>query len=165
MANSDDLDSTEELSTDTESSVIQKLRKADAENKAELKELRAFREEAEAAAELAVATAVEGFVNTLGFPGLKDDVIGWVEGVPTLEDVTEALQTRGLLPKEDATPPVVPPDTQESVTPSTSKLGQSVADAALGDPVKGVDERLAAAENIGEIQAIMAELDAVRDYA
>jgi len=164
MANSDDSEETEELSTDTDSSVIKGLRKQTDDDKVELKELRAFKEEAEAAAELAVATAVEGFVNTLGFPGLKDDVIGWIEGVPTLQDVQEALQTRGLIKKDEATAPVVP-TTDAPVTESTSKLGQAVAEAALGDPVKGVDERLNSAQSLGEVNAIMGELDAVRDYS
>lgn len=166
MAKSDDSEETEDLSTDEDSSVIKGLRKQTDTDKTELKELRAFKEEAETAAELAAAMAAEGFVNTLGFPGLKDDVIGWVEGVPTLESVTEALQTRGLLKAEDATTPVVPPaDAPAPVTESTSKLGQAVAEAALGDPVKGVDERLNATENIGQVTAIMEELDAVRDYS
>ena len=166
MAKSDDQDDTDELGTDTESSVIQGLRKKDTDAQAELKELRAFREDAETAAELAVALAVEGFVNTLGFPGLKEDVAGWIEGVPTLESVTEALQTRGLIKEGEATAPVVPPtDVLTPVAPSTSKLGQAVADAALGEGVKGVDERLLATENIGQLEAIMDELDAVRDYS
>ncbi len=165
MANSDDQDDTEELSTEEDSSVIQAARKREADNKVELKELRAFKEEAEAAAELATAMAVEGFVNTLGFPGLKEDVAGWIEGVPTLESVTEALQTRGLI-KDEATPPVVPPtETQEPVAPTTSKLGQLVADASLGDGVKDVDTRLIEAKTVGEVNAIMGELDAVRDYS
>ncbi len=166
MANSDDQDTTEELSTEEDSSVIKAAREREAKDKTELKELRAFKEEAEVAAELATAMAAEGFVNTLGFPGLKDDVAGWVEGVPTLESVTEALQDRGLIKTGEATPPAVPPtDIQEAPIPSTSKLGQAVADAASGDGVKSVDERLMAAETVGELNVIMGELDAVRDYA
>ncbi len=166
MAKSDDQDTTEEVSTEEDSSVIQAARKREADNKVELKELRAFKEEAEAAAELATAMAVEGFVNTLGFPGLKDDVIGWVEGVPTEESVKEALQERGIIKVDEATAPAVPPtETQTPVVETTSKLGQAVADAALGDPVKGANERLIATENIGQVNAIMEELDAVRDYS
>ena len=166
MANSDDQDNTEELSTDTESSVIQGLRKKDTDAQAELKELRAFREDAETAAELATALAAEGFVNTLGFPGLKEDVVGWIEGVPTLENVTEALQARGLIKTGEATAPVVlPTDVPAPVTETTSKLGQQVADAALGDAVKDVDTRLNEATSVSELTAIMGELDAVRDYS
>ncbi len=163
MANSDDPEGTEELSTDEDSSVIKGLRKQTADDKSELKELREFKEESEKQAQLASELAAEGFVNTLGFPGLKNDVIGWVEGVPTLDSVTEALQSRGLL-TEGATTPDVLPVSQEPVVPPTSKLGQAVADAASGDGVKGVDERLAETVNIGEVNAIMEELDAVRDY-
>ena len=166
MANSNDPEGTEEKSTEgEESSVIKGLRDQHSDDAAELKELRLFREESETQAELASALAAEGFVNTLGFPGLKEDVIGWVEGVPTLENVTEALQTRGLLTEEKpATTPVVEPETTETKAPSTSKLGQEVANAASGEGVKGVDERLAAADSVAEVNVIMTELDAVRDY-
>ncbi len=166
MAKSDDQDGTEELGEDGESSVIKGLRKQTADDKTELSELRAFKEDAETAAELAVDIAAEGFVNTLGFPDLKDDVKGWVEGVPTLESVTEALQTRGIIKAGEATTPVVPPtEAPAAVIETTSKLGQAVADAALGDPVKGVDERLLATDNIGQLNEIMEELGAVRDYS
>ena len=166
MAKSDDQEDTEEQSTDGESSVINAARKREATDKAELKELRAFKEDAEEAAELAVNLAAEGFVNTLGFPGLKEDVIGWVEGVPTLESVTEALQDRGILKEEDATDtPAVPPVADEAPLPPTSKLSQDVADAATGGGVKDVDERLLAATSTEELNVIMGELDAVRDYS
>ena len=166
MANSNDPEGTEDLGTDKESSVIQAARKREADDKAELKELRTFKEDAEKAALLAVETAAEGFVNTLGFPGLKDDVIGWVEGVPTEESVKEALQARGIIKKDDATASVVPPvEPQEPVTPTTSKLGELVANASLGEGVKGVDERLLNTENVGQVTEIMGELDAVRDYS
>ena len=110
--------------------------------------------------------AVEGFVNTLGFPGLKDDVAGWIEGVATLESVTDALQTRGLIVEDEATAPVVPPtDEQETPTPTTSKLGQQVAEAALGDGVKSADERLMEATTVSELNVIMEELGGARDYS
>ena len=163
MANSNDPEGTEEKSTEEDSSVIQAARKREADDKAELKELRAFREESEKQAELASALAAEGFVNTLGFPGLKDDVIGWVEGVPTLENETEALQTRGLLTEEKpATTPAVQPETTETKAPSNSKLRQEVANAASGEGVKGVDERRAANDLVGGVKVMMAEQDAAR---
>ena len=166
MAKPDDTEETEEKSTEEDSSVIKGLRKQTGEDAAELKELRLFKEESETQALLASELAAEGFVNTLGFPGLKGDVIGWVEGVPTLENVTEALQSRGLLeegaPASTDVQPVIEP---ASVAPTTSKLGQKVQDAALGDGVKGVDERLMASTNIGQLDEIMEELGAVRDYS
>ncbi len=166
MAKSDDQEDTEEQSTDGESSVINAARKREATDKAELKELRAFKEDAEEAAELAVNLAAEGFVNTLGFPGLKEDVIGWVEGVPTLESVTEALQDRGIIKDEATETSAVPPVTETPAQPdTTSKLSQDVADAATGGGVKDVDERLLAATSTDELNQIMGELDAVRDYS
>ena len=165
MANPDDQDGTEELSEDGDSSVIQGLRKQTAADKTELSELRAFKEEAETAAELAIDTAAEGFVNTLGFPDLKDDVKGWVEGVPTLESVTEALTDRGIIKVDGATVPAVPPVIEETQTPPTSKLSQAVADAATGEGVKDTDTRLNEAKSVEELNEIMGELGAVRDYS
>jgi hypothetical protein len=152
----DDFDGTESEGSD-ESPVIQKLREQLKGQKAELSELRTFKEEAEARAQQARADAAEAAVNTLGFPGLKDDVLGWVEGDVTAEAVQEALESRGLLGK-------APEPQGEGQKVDPGKLGQQVAEAAQGIGSKSIEERLATATSVEEITAIMQEAGGTVDY-
>jgi hypothetical protein len=148
--------------------LIRNLRAELAEAKSTNKELTEFKVNATEQAEAARSTAAEAIVNTLGFPGLKDDVLGWIEGDVTADAVTEALQARGLLGEllpEGEPPPGVENEGTPPPTQSTSQLGQAVAEAAQGGPVKDSDARLAAATTVAEVNAVMSELGATRDYS
>lgn len=142
--------------------LIKNLRKELKAAKVEAKELLAFKEEATEQAELARSEAADTLINGGLFPeGLKGDVLSWIEGQITAESVTEALQARGLAPSAQPQPPAAQP---EQAPQSASQLGQQVAQAAGGEGTMGVDQRIAAATTVSELNAIMAELGATRDY-
>jgi hypothetical protein len=168
VAQPNEPEGTEELGVEGDNELIQDMRSKLAEAKSELKDLRQFKTEAEEKAVAARSKAAEAIVNALGFPGLKEDVQGWVEDDLTEESVREALQARGLLGEhvpEEPQDPGVENVIVEPVTPTTSQLGQQVANAAQGGGVKDVDARLAAADSVAELDAIMSELGATRDYS
>jgi hypothetical protein len=104
-------------------------------------------------------------VNALGVPKLKEDVLNWVEGELTEQSVRAALEAKGLnlvgTPDEAPQEPEAPSsDSNES----TSKLGQSVADAAQGGAVKELGSRIVEAENADALIAMMDEAGASVGY-
>jgi hypothetical protein len=152
-----------------ENELIKDLRAKLAAEKAENKELNEFKTDAVAQAEAARANAVESIVNDLNFPGLKDDVLGWVEGPVTEQAVIEVLQARGLLGEQlpEGQPQTDGAQNEGEQTPvvPTSQLGQEVASAAQGGPIADANQRLATATTVAEVNAVMSELGATRDYS
>jgi hypothetical protein len=148
----------------------------DGENSTTFSELRAQRDEAVKARKAAEAqleefasqataareASAQAIVDSLGLPGLKDDVLGWVEGDVTEEAVVAALKVRGIQPPGPADPAAV---TDEDPTPaSMSELSQAVENAATGNAVVDVNERLNAADGDEELWAVADEAGITRSY-
>jgi len=100
-------------------------------------------------------------MNTLGLPGLSEDVSGWIEGDATREKVVEALQARGI-PLPEGTEQPKPEEVQK---PSASSVGQQVADAAAGKDTRNLDEKLAQADSQEELNALMEEAALTRSHS
>lgn len=146
-----------------DSPVITKLRKDNRLLEKELEQFRKAQEEAEAAAQQQRTETVQEIVNSLGFPGLAEDVSGWVEGAVTAETVQAALEARSII-KPDGDQPNVQPTPETKPAPSASDVGQRVADAAGGIDRRSLDERLAAAESAAEVESLMDEAKLVRKH-
>lgn len=148
-----------------DSPVIKEMRaKLRAEAK-RAKELEARLSEVEAAAQTRRAEAAEQLMNALGFPGLKDDILNWVEGDITEQSVQAALQARSLvkLDTEQASGGTEPKD--DSKPKTASIVGQRVADAAGGQDRRDLDTRIAEAASESELRAIMAEAGLTRSHS
>jgi len=159
MSEGYDLDDTDDQDPE-ESPVIKELRSQLRAAAKEAEKLRKLQDEADVRTQSRRAEAAESAVNSLDLPGLKEDVLNWIEGDITPEKVIEALQARSIpLPEETARPE---PDSKRSSNPS--EIGQRVADAAAGGAVKSVDARLSEAQSQAEINAIMAEAGLTRDH-
>jgi len=144
-----------------ESSTFTDLRKADKAKGKEIKRLQAIVDEVEAANQTRQSETVQEIMNVLGLPGLSDDVLGWIEGDATQENVVEALKTRDIpLPEGAAQPEVV----EEVKTPSASNVGQQVADAAAGVDGRSLEERINATENQEELNELMTEAGLARSH-
>jgi hypothetical protein len=144
-----------------ESSVIQGFRDREASLKAKLKEQDKALEEMQAQTSAIRESAAGGIVDALGFPGLKNDVLGWVEGEVTEDKVTEALKVRGLLQGGES---AKDEDPKPKPKPA-SELGQLVADVASGGAEKDLDARIKGAKSGEEIDALMVEADYDISYA
>ena len=148
-----------------DSPVIKEMRaKLRAEAK-RAKELEARLGEVEAAAQTRRADAAEQLMNALGFPGLKEDILNWVEGDLTEESVKAALQARSLvkLDTEQVSEGTEPQDDAPKV--SASIVGQRVADAAGGQDRRDLDTRIAEAASESELASIMAEAGLNRSHS
>jgi hypothetical protein len=161
MSQDHDSDFTDDGQGPEESAVLKELRSRLRAAEKEREELRKQQAEAEARAQSARAEAARETVNTLGYEGLVEDVLNWVEGDITQEKVIEALQARSI-PLPDAVERPTPGDQQ---TANPSEIGQHVADAAAGGAVKSLDERLAEAQTGAEVQAIMEEAGLTRSHS
>ena len=159
MSEGYDLDDTDDLDPE-ESPVMKELRSQLRVAQKEAEKLRKLQDEAEVRSQSLRTDAAESAVNSLDLPGLKDDVLNWIEGDITPEKVIEALQARSIpLPEE-----TVRPDPSSGQSSNPSEIGQKVADAAAGGAVKSVEERLSGAETQAEINAIMAEANLTREH-
>jgi hypothetical protein len=141
---------------DEQSALFKALRADHDAAMAELKELKAEKADAVAAAQQQRKDTAAEIVNTLGVPNLAEDVLNWVEGEITRTSVVNALEAKGL--KVEGTPaPATEPEEAPAEEPSASKLGQQVADAAQGAPAKELGNRIAEAQTPAELEAIMRE--------
>jgi len=137
-----------------ESAVIADMRKREKALQKENKKLSEQIAEVEVAAQTRRSEAVQELMNTLGLPGLAEDVSGWIEGDATREKVVEALQARSIpLPEGQDEQP----EPEEDQKPSASSVGQQVADAAAGKDGRSLEERINATENQAELDALMEE--------
>ncbi len=144
-----------------ESSTFTDLRKADKAKGKEIKRLQAIVDEVEAANQTRQSDAVQEIMNVLGLPGLSDDVLGWIEGDATQENVVEALKARDIpLPEGAVKPEVV----EEVKTVSASDVGQQVADAAAGADGRSLEDRIAATESQAELNELMTEAGLARSH-
>lgn len=155
-----DQDSTDELDSE-ESPVMTELRNQNRRLEKKYAELQVLQAEAELAAQTQRAEAAKEIVNTLGLPGLAEDVLQWVQGDITLENVVGAFEARSI-PLPEGT---VHPIPEEDQTPSASSVGQLVADTAAGTDGRSFEDRLAATESQADIDALMAEEGLVRSHS
>lgn len=164
MSDTYNYDDTDSDSPD-DSPVIKELRaKARAEAK-RVKELEARLAEVEAAAQTRRAEAAEQIMNALGFPGLKDDVLSWVEGDITESSVKSALQARSLTVPDTEVSEGTEPQADVQPQKSASAVGQRLADAAGGKDVRDLDTRIAQAGSQAELNALMAEAGLTRSHS
>jgi len=154
-----DQDSTDELDSD-ESPVMKELRNQLRAAQAKNEKFQAQQAEWEVAAQTQRAEAAQEVMNTLGLPGLTEDVLQWVQGAVTQEGVIEALESRSIPLPEG----VEKPSPEDSQTPSASSVGQQVADAAAGADVRSLEERLEKAESAAEVAQIMDEAELSRSH-
>jgi hypothetical protein len=159
MSEGYDLDDTDEIDPE-ESPVIKELRSQLRAKEKEAEKLRKLQDEVEARTQSMRADAAEQAVNTVGLPGLKDDVLNWIEGDITQEKVIEALQARSI-PLPEA---VAQPEPNSEQAPNPSEIGQRVADAAAGGAVRSIEERLSEATTQAEVAAIMEEAGLARSH-
>ncbi len=144
-----------------ESSTFTDLRKADKAKGKEIKRLQAIVDEVEAANQTRQSETVQEIMNVLGLPGLSDDVLGWIGGEATQENVVDALKARDIpLPEGAVQPEVV----EEVKAPSASTVGQQVADAAAGTDGRSLEERINATENQEELNELMTEAGLARSH-
>ena len=159
MSEGYDTDDTDDIDPE-ESPVMKELRSQLRATQKEAEKLRKLQDEADIRAQSARAEAAEQAVNTVGLPGLKEDVLNWIEGDVTQEKVIEALQARSIpLPEE-----TVQREPDSGQSPNPSEIGQKVADAAAGGAVKSVEERLSEATTQAEVAAIMGEAGLARSH-
>lgn len=164
MSDTYDYDDTDESSPE-DSEVIKKLRaKARAEAQ-RAKELEARLTEVETAAQTRRVDAARQVMNTLGFPGLAEDVLNWVEGEITENSVIEALQARSLPVPDGYKPPEGSEPTDEDTHVSASAVGQRLADAAGGRDMRDLETRIAEASSPAELAALMAEAGLTRSHS
>jgi hypothetical protein len=164
MSDTYDYDDTDEGSPE-DSEVIRKLRaKARAEAQ-RAKELEARLTEVETAAQTRRVDAARQVVNTLGFPGLAEDVLNWVEGEITENSVIEALKARSLPVPDGYTPPEGTELEDDGTHVSASAVGQRLADAAGGKDMRDLETRIAQATSPAELSAIMAEAGLTRSHS
>lgn len=154
MSQVDDFEGTEEEGSDNQSAVFNAIRKENRELAKKVASFEAAQAEADAVALTQRAEAVKGIVNTLGLPGLANDVLGWIEGPITVEAVAEALKVRSIPLPEGID--VQPEPVKDSVV-NVSDVAQRVADAAGGKSNLTVEQRINAAESQSELDSIMAE--------
>ena len=154
MSQVDDFEGTEEEGSDNQSAVFNAIRKENRELAKKVASFEAAQAEAETAALTQRAEAVKGIVDTLGLPGLANDVLGWIEGPITVEAVAEALKVRGIPLPEGVD---VQPEPEKDSVVNVSDVAQRVADAAGGKSNLSVEERINAAETQDELNAILAE--------
>jgi hypothetical protein len=160
MNQADDFEGTDDTGTDDQSATFAELRKKFREAEKELATLRAAQAEADAREKQQREETTKELMNTLGLPGLVDDVLGWVEGDVTAEAVTEALKVRSIpLPDGIAEQPEV------EEQPNVSEVAQRVADAAGGVDRRSIDERINAAENQAELNAILSEAGLMSNHS
>lgn len=163
MSDTYDYDDTSEENPD-DSPVLREVRaKLRAEAK-QRKELEAKLAEVEAAAQTRRAEAAKELMNTLGFPGLTEDVLNWVEGDITPERVVEALQARSLPLPEDLSSVEREPRNEETVG-RAANVGQRVADVAGSRLEPNLDEKIAEATSPSEIQRLMDEAGLSRNHS
>jgi hypothetical protein len=154
-----DQDSTDEADSE-ESPVMTELRNQNRRLEKKYAELQVMQAEAELAAQTQRAEAATGIVNTLGLPGLAEDVLQWVQGDITQEAVIGALEARSI-PLPEGT---VQPTIQDDQTPSASSVGQAVADTAAGADGRSLYDRINTAESQAELDALMEEAELVRSH-
>lgn len=147
-----------------DSPVIAELRKQlrdlQKERKEDLKKLEVF------AAEKAQARSAQAkqFVDAAGFPNLSTEIVlERIEGDVTAESVVAALNSIGLSPQAEASQEAQPAPEPNPTVPA-SEMGQRVAAAAQGSPVKDVMSRLNEATSQAEIAAIMEEAGLTHSY-
>ena len=151
-------------SDDQESSVLNEARKAARKAEKEAKELRAKLEEYEKREATARETSAEELMNTLGLPGLKADVLDWVEGDITEESVVAALRQRSI-PLPDSVEEPVDVEPQDKPVGRAASVGQRVAEVASGTDGRSLDEKIAAATSQREINELMAEAGLTRSHS
>ena len=162
MSEVEDFNDTDETGSQ-ESAVFAAIRKENRELAKKVAAFEAAQAEAEAAASTRRKETASEIVDTLGLPGLADDVLNWVEGEPTEQSVREALEARSI-PLPDGT--VVQPEAKEDKpVVNVSDVGQRVADAASGVDSRSLDERINSAQSQAELEALMAEANLTRSHS
>ncbi len=154
-----DQDSTDETDTE-ESPVLKELRNQNRALQKDNAKLTALQAEVEVAAQTQRAETTKEIMNTLGLPGLVEDVLQWVQGDVTQEAVIGALTSRSI-PLPEGTESPTPESDQ---APRASSVGQIVADSAAGVDKRSVVERLNAADSPAEVDAIMEDEGLVRSH-
>lgn len=163
MSDTYDTDDTYE-SDGSESPVLNEARKAARKAEKEAKELRAKLEEYEKRETTARETATEQIVNALGLPGLKNDVLDWVEGDITEESVVAALKQRSI-PLPDSVAESVDAEPQNEPVGRAATVGQRVAEVASGTDGRSLEEKIAQATSQREINELMAEAGLTRSHS
>ena len=135
-----------------------------------LKEKEGKLAEVEAAEQTRRADAAEKIVNDLGFPGLKDDVLAWVQGPLTEGSVREALKARALISQEasdegDSEGREAKDQSGRSSTVSASDVGRRLADAASGADQRDLEQKINEAESQEELRALIAEAGLERTHS
>lgn len=148
-----------------DSPVLKKLRAELRSKEKALNELTNKLSEVETAEQTRRAEAAEKIMNAFSLPGLKDDVLQWVEGPITESKVAEALKVRSInVPaefSEDAEQPV----DEKPGAPSASQVGQQLAAVAGGADKRDLEQKMADASSKEELEAIMAEAGLIRSHS
>lgn len=154
----DNLDNISDESSAEESSLITDLRKQLRAANAQVKRYEARDEDFNRVKK----ESTEQLLVAAGFPGMLDDVLEKVEGIPSQEDVDAFLEARGLKAKGDASD--ASPEGEESATDGNTQsveqvadLGQQVASAAQRTPITDLDAKINAANSQDELDAVMAK--------
>jgi hypothetical protein len=155
-----DQNSTDETDPE-ESPVLTELRNQNRRLEKKMAELSALQAETELAAQTQRGEVAKETMNTLGLPGLTEDVLQWVQGDITLEAVIGALEVRSI-PLPEGTERPTPEDNQ---TPSASSVGQIVADTAAGVDGRSFEDRLGETTTQAELADLMAEEGLVRSHS
>lgn len=149
-----------------DSPVIKKLRAELRQKEKALQEKENQLAEVETAEQTRRAEAAEKIMDALNLPGLKEDVLQWVEGPITEKAVAEALKVRSINVPEDFDPDAEQPvDDEDSGAKSASQVGQQLAAAAGGADKRDLDQKMAEANSKEELEALMTEAGLIRSHS
>jgi hypothetical protein len=151
----DDLEGTEDMGTEgQDSTVLRDLRRQLKEQKAKLASFEVKEESFNRVRE----TLAENLLVEAGYPKLKEDVLEKIEGIPSKDDIDAFLEVRGLVRQgqaTDASQETEPAEPPPSVT-DVAGLGQQVAAAAQRNVVSDLDTKIAEAQSVDALDAVMA---------
>lgn len=151
----DDLDGTEDVGTEgSDSTVMKDLRRQLREQKAKIT---SFESKEESFNRVREALA-ENLLMEAGYPKLKDDVLEKIEGIPSKEDIDAFLEVRGLERHAQVSDGSQPEKTVDAATTVAvvAGLGQQVASAAQRTTVTDLDAKIAEANTVEALDAVMA---------
>ena len=163
---SDTEDTADMYEDDSEDSpVIRKLRAELRQKEKALQERTDQLAQVETAEQTRRSEAAEKLMDTFGLPGLKEDVLSWVEGPITEASVIEALKVRSIPLSDEFSSDAEQSQDEETSNVSASTVGQRVADAAGGNDKRDLDQRIAEASTRQELDELMAEAGLTRSHS
>lgn len=154
MSSDDQLDTESTGTEGQDNSLIRDLRRQIKDRDDKIKKLQSQEDILE---QVRTSTA-ENLLMEAGYPGLLDDVLEKIEGLPNSDSVGAFLEARGL--KATASESEASPEEEGGRQPSAAEvagLGQQVASAAQRSPADQFSSDLEATKSQEDIEKVMAK--------